>query len=377
MAIVVKASGEVESTQTPKEKKQELAPAPTVLSLSKAEKFKNATATAKELNKQYETILVQKLGKRKVSRLPSISTYLPTLDEYVIGCGGFPRSRIVEIFGPESSGKTTMALQVIAAAQEGGGVAAFVDAEHALDTGYAKKLGVNIDELLISQPDYGEQAIEVVRALVKARAADVIVVDSVSALVPKAELEGDVGDSHMGLQARLMSQAMRMLVGEVNKSGVCVIFINQIREKVGVSFGNPEVTSGGRALKFYASLRLEVRRLSKTDGGELKVGDEHIGHRLRVKNVKNKVGSPFRETIIDLYYGEGFDRKNDMVNFADELEVIKKDGKMWAFADEKYGDKKYYKAALTEDETYGNLVSAVKEKLKAIEDKATADAEAA
>lgn len=376
MSLVVKQDGTVNSTQSKKEK-QEITVALPAQSIPKVEKLKSAAAVGKQLNSDYDTILLQKLGKRKIVRLPSIPTNLPTLDEHVIGCGGFPRSRVIEIFGPESSGKTTTALQVIAAAQEAGGVAAFVDAEHSLDIGYAKKLGVNVDELLISQPDYGEQAIEVVRALVKARAVDVLVVDSVSALVPKAELEGDVGDSHMGLQARLMSQAMRMLVGDVSKSGVCVIFINQIREKIGVSFGNPEVTSGGRALKFYASVRFEVRRLSNTDGGRLMVGDEHIGHRLRVKNVKNKVGTPFRETVIDLYYGKGFDRKADMVAYAEEIGAIEKDGKMWVFADKvKWGDKKYYKTTLTDDETYANLVLSVSEKRKAIAD-AEAAAEAA
>lgn len=352
MALIVKGTEE-----TP-EPKKEISMAPPVWTLSKTEKLKSVAAVTSSLNKEYETILLQKLGKRKLSKLPSIPTNLPTVDEEVIGCGGFPRGRVVEIFGPESSGKTTIALHVIAEAQKAGGLAAFVDAEHALDPMYAKKLGVNTDELLISQPDYGEQAIEVVLALVRARAVDVIVIDSVSALVPKAELAGDVGDAHMGLQARLMSQAMRMLVGETQKSGICVIFINQIREKVGVSFGSPEVTSGGRALKFYSSLRLEVRRLSKTDGGEIKDGDTHIGHKMRVKNVKNKCGPPFNQTVVDLYYGKGFDQRADMVEFAINQEVVMKEGKMWAFE-----DKKYYKGGLTEDPVYDSLVLAIKKKL--------------
>jgi recombination protein RecA len=359
MALIVKA--EPGEAPEPKQKEKEISMAPPVWTLSKTEKLKSVGAVTSSLNKTYDTILLQKLGKRKLTKLPSISTNLITLDEEVLGCGGFPRGRVVEVFGPESSGKTTIALHVIAEAQKAGGLAAFVDAEHALDPMYARKLGVNIDELLISQPDYGEQAIEVVLALVRARAVDVIVIDSVSALVPKAELEGDVGDAHMGLQARLMSQAMRMLVGETQKSGICVIFINQIREKVGVSFGNPEVTSGGRALKFYSSVRLEVRRLSKSDGGELKDGDTHIGHRMRVKNVKNKCGSPFNTTVVDLYYGKGFDQRSDMVEFAINEEVVVKDGKMWSFE-----DKKYYKGGLTEDPVYDTLVLAVKKKLKDI-----------
>jgi len=244
------------------------------------------------------------------------------VDEDVIGCGGIPRGRIIEIYGPESAGKTAFSLHVIAQAQQAGGLAAIVDAEHALMLTHAKTLGVNIDELIISQPDYGEQALEVVLALTQTRAVDIIVVDSVSALVPKAELDGDMGDSHMGLQARLMSQAMRKLVGVAEKSGTTIIFINQVREKIGVMFGNPETTTGGRALKFYASVRFEVRRLSKTDGGEIKDGDVHIGHRMRIKNVKNKVGYPFREAIVDLLYSSGFDTKADTVEFLLEHDGI-------------------------------------------------------
>lgn len=259
---------------------------------------------------------MQKMGKKSTCRLPSLPTGMPTVDEYLLGCGGFPDGRIIEVYGPESAGKTAIACHVIACAQRAGGLALFVDVEHALDLNHARTIGVDVDNLIVSQPDYGEQALEVVLAFVKTRAVRIIVVDSVSALVPKAELDGDMGDSHMGLQARLMSQAMRKLTGEVSKSGCIVIFINQVREKIGVMFGNPETTTGGRALKFYASVRLEVRRLSKTDGGELKDGDLHIGHRMRVKNVKNKVGNPFRETLVDLIYADGFDTRGDMVAYA-------------------------------------------------------------
>ena len=276
-----------------------------------------ATA-AKSLNNEYkDPKLVQKLGKKaSAMRVPSLALGLPTVDEDVIGCGGFPDGRIVEIYGPASAGKTTLTLAIIAAAQAQGDIAAFVDAEHALMLSHAKSMGVNIEDLIISQPDYGEQALEVVRALTETGAVRVIVVDSVSALVPKAELDGDMGDSHMGLQARLMSQAMRKLAGIASKTGTLIVFINQVREKIGVMYGNPEVTTGGNALKFYASLRLEVRRLSKSDGGELlNDAKQHVGHRMRVKDVKNKVGMPYRETVVDLIYGEGFDKKADTIEF--------------------------------------------------------------
>lgn len=258
--------------------------------------------------------------------MPSLPTGLYTFDFEVSQTGGVPDGRIIEIFGPESSGKTTFALQVVAAAQEAGELAAFVDAEHALDPNYASKLGVNVDELLVSQPDSGEQALETVIALIHSRAVRVVVVDSVAALVPQAELDGEMGDSHMGLQARLLSQAMRKIRGIASKAGVTVIFINQIREKLGVMFGNPETTTGGRALKFYSSIRLDVRRVSKTDGGEITSGDVQIGHRMKIKAVKNKVGTPFRQTIVDLIYGVGFDREADMVQYAANLGVIEKKG---------------------------------------------------
>ena len=335
--------------------------------LSKVEKLKAVSGVSSSLNKTYGTQLVQKMGKKPMLRLPSISTNLPTLDEEVIQCGGVPKGRVIEVYGPESSGKTTICLHIIACAQEQGGVAAFVDAEHALDPSYAKKLGVNIDELIISQPDYGEQALEVVLALVEARAVDVLVVDSVSALVPKAELDGDMGDSHMGLQARLMSQAMRKLVGAVHKAGVCVIFINQIREKIGVMFGNPETTTGGRALKFYSSVRLEVRRMSKTDGGNIMENDVMVGHRMRIKNVKNKVGIPFRETDVALRYGVGFDTRADMVEYASHLGVVELGA--WC----KFDGQQYRKGDLTQDPVYANLVLAVGKAQKDLAAKAIAE----
>ena len=291
--------------------------------LSKSDKLKAIDGVIRSFNAEYETQLIQKLGKKTGVRLPCLASGMPTFDETLMSCGGLPAGRVVEIFGPESSGKTTIALHFIGQAQRAGGFAAFIDAEHALDPNYAKKLGVDVDNLLISQPDYGEQALEVLDGLIDTRAFNIIVVDSVSALVPKAELEGDMGDSHMGLHARLMSQAMRKIVAKAHRANVLVIFINQVREKIGVVFGNPEVTTGGRALKFWSSVRLEVRRLSKTDGGEIKndVG-VHIGHRMRIKNVKNKVGPPFRETIVDLLYETGFDLRSDVIEYAQQVGAV-------------------------------------------------------
>lgn len=313
MAIIKAEPTLIASTvASKKEKLEEAKP------LTKSEKLEVLASVSKSLNNEYATRLIQKLGKgRAVARIPSIATGLPTFDEDVLGCGGIPKGRIIEIYGPESAGKTAISLHIIAQAQQAGGLAAIIDAEHALMLSHARTLGVNIDELIVSQPDYGEQALEVANALAESRAVDVIVIDSVSALVPKAELDGDMGDSHMGLQARLMSQAMRKLVGVAAKSGTILIFINQVREKIGVMFGNPETTTGGRALKFYASVRLEVRRLSKTDGGEI-IDPEtklHLGHRMRIKDVKNKVGVPFRETIVDLLYHSGFDKRADTIEY--------------------------------------------------------------
>jgi recombination protein RecA len=316
-----------------------------------------AIKTAIALLEKNWSVKVQKLGGKLGQRVASLPSGLPTLDETALTCGGIPDGRIVEIFGPESSGKTTLSLQIVAAAQAAGDMAAFVDAEHALDPHYAKKLGVDVDNLYIAQPDYGEQALEVVIGLIKSQAFRVIVVDSVSALVPKAELDGDMGDAHMGLQARMMGQAMRKMAALASTHGVTVIFINQIREKVGISFGNPEVTSGGKALKFYASIRLDVRRVSKTDGGEIKEGDIHIGHKLRIKVVKNKVGPPFRMTEVSLYYATGFDTRDNWVDYALELGVCSK-GKTWY----EFDGESFYRKDLTTEPIFSKLVLAAKKK---------------
>lgn len=321
--------------------------------LAKGDRAAAIKAAIAGLEKQFDGLKIQRLGKKLGQRVQSLPTDLPTLDELAIVCGGIPDGRIVEIYGPESGGKTTLALHIIAQAQKAGDEAAFVDAEHALDPNYAKKIGVDVDNLFVSQPDYGEQALEVVIGLVKSQAFRIIVVDSVSALVPKAELEGDMGDAHMGLQARLMGQAMRKLAALCNTHGTTVIFINQIREKLGVMFGNPETTSGGKALKFFASLRIEVRRVTKTNGGELKEGDIHIGHKMRVKVVKNKVGPPFREAELSLYYATGFDIKDNWIEYAKEVGVLKK-GTSWYDFD---GQKLHYEN-LTEPDIFASLKSA-------------------
>jgi recombination protein RecA len=268
--------------------------------------------------------------------MPHISTGIPSFDYGVLGIGGIPKGRIIEIYGPESAGKTTVTLEIVAEEQRHGELCAFVDAEHALDPQYARQLGVNIDELFVSQPDSGEQALETVIALVESRTVSLVVVDSVAALVPQAELDGEMGDSHMGLQARLMSQAMRKLRGICAINGVTVIFINQIREKIGVMFGSPEVTTGGRALKFYASVRLDVRRVGGEDG-KVKSGGVLIGHKMKLKAVKNKVSAPFRETIVDLIYGKGVDRFADLVRYAVEVGAIDKSGSWLSFKGEKLG----------------------------------------
>lgn len=343
MALIVKNEAEAPSIteQTP------LAKLPPLAKADRAAAIKSAVAA---LEKQFAGLKIQRLGKKLGQRVQHLSTDLPTLDELALCCGGIPDGRIIEIYGPESGGKTTLALHIIAAAQKAGDEAAFVDAEHALDPNYARKIGVDVDNLYISQPDYGEQAIEVVIGLVKSQAFRVIVVDSVSALVPKAELEGDMGDAHMGLQARLMGQAMRKLAALCSTHGTTVIFINQIREKLGVMFGNPETTSGGKALKFFASVRIEVRRVTKTNGGELKVGDIHIGHKMRVKIVKNKVGPPMREAELALYYASGFDVKDNWVDYAVEVGVVTA-GKTWY----EFNGEKYHRGDLTADPVFGKL----------------------
>ncbi len=285
-----------------------------------------------QIEKQYGKGAIMRMGMSgallPVSIIPTGSLEL----DYALGVGGVPRGRVVEIFGPESSGKTTLALHIIAEAQKRGGAAAFVDAEHALDANYAKLLGVNIDELLISQPDTGEQGLEITEALVRSGAVDVVVIDSVAALVPRAEIDGEMGDSLPGLHARLMSQALRKLTGAISKSLTCVIFINQLREKIGVMFGNPETTTGGRALKFYASIRLDIRRISA-----IKDGEEVIGSRVKVKVVKNKVAPPFREAEFDLIYGEGISRLGSLVDLGATHKVVEKSGAWYAFGGERIG----------------------------------------
>jgi recombination protein RecA len=300
-------------------------------------------AVADERSKAVELALAQiekQFGKGSIVRLGSREALLPIAVistgsisfDAALGVGGVPRGRVTEIFGPESSGKTTITLQIIAEAQKAGGLAAFVDAEHALDPGYAKKLGVDVDNLLVSQPDSGEQALEITEALVRSGAIDVLVVDSVAALVPKAELDGEMGDSHMGLQARLMSQALRKLTGSVSKSRTALIFINQIREKIGVMFGNPETTTGGRALKFYSSVRIDIRRIAA-----VKEGDTVVGSHTKVKIVKNKVAAPFREAEFDILYGEGISREGDVLDLAVANNLVEKSGAWYSYAGERIG----------------------------------------
>jgi recombination protein RecA len=287
--------------------------------------------TLVQLDKQFGKGSVLRLGSTNVVPVSVISTGSISVDT-ALGVGGLPRGRVVEIFGPESSGKTTIALQVIAEAQKLGGEAGFIDAEHALDPAYARRLGVKVDDLLVSQPDYGEQALEITGALVASGAVDVVVVDSVAALVPKAELDGEMGDSHMGLHARLMSQALRKLTGVVARTNTCLIFINQIREKIGVMFGSPETTTGGRALKFYASVRLDIRRI-----GAIKDGESPIGNRTRVKVVKNKVASPFREAEFDIFYGEGISREGDLLDLGATQNLVEKSGAWYSYRGERIG----------------------------------------
>jgi recombination protein RecA len=295
------------------------------------DKGKAVDSAMSQIERQFGKGSIMKLGSRPIVDIPVISTGSIALDR-ALGVGGFPRGRVVEVYGPESSGKTTLALHAVAHAQQQGGIAAFIDAEHALDEGYARRLGVNCDELLVSQPDTGEQALEIADMLLRSGAIDVIVIDSVAALVPRAEIEGEMGDSHMGLQARLMSQALRKLTGTIGKTNTCLIFINQIRMKIGIVFGNPETTTGGNALKFYASVRLDIRRT-----GAIKNGQDVVGNRTRVKVVKNKMAPPFKEAEFDIMYGEGISTVGDLLDIGAETGIIEKSGAWYSYEGERIG----------------------------------------
>ena len=299
-----------------------------------SDKDKNLSEAISQIEKQFGKGTVMKMGDREIVDIPSVSTGSLGLD-IALGIGGLPKGRVVEIFGPESSGKTTLTLQAIAECQKAGGTAAFIDAEHALDPNYAEKLGVNVDELLLSQPDTGEQALEVTDMLVKSGSVDLIVVDSVAALTPRAEIEGDMGDHHVGLQARLMSQALRKITGNIQRSNAMVIIINQIRMKIGVMFGNPETTTGGNALKFYSSVRLDIRRI-----GAVKEGEEVVGNETRVKVVKNKVSPPFKQAEFQIMYGEGINTEGEILELGQKLELVEKSGSWYSHNGEKIGQGK-------------------------------------
>ncbi|MBF1724666.1 MAG: recombinase RecA [Streptococcus sp.] len=311
----------------------------------------------KKIEKSYGKGAVMKLGEKVDTQIQTVSSGSLALD-IALGVGGFPRGRIIEVYGPESSGKTTVALHAVAEVQKRGGVAAFIDAEHALDPEYAKALGVNIDELLLSQPDTGEQGLGIADALVSSGAVDIVIVDSVAALVPRAEIDGDMGQSHVGLQARLMSQALRKLSGSINKTKTIAIFINQIREKVGVMFGNPETTPGGRALKFYATVRLEVRRAD-----QIKQGTEILGNQTKIKVVKNKVAPPFKTAVVDIMYGEGISQLGELLDMAADLDFVKKSGAWYAYNDEKIGQGRENAKAYLAD--HPEVVSDLNQKVRA------------
>ncbi|MBM3811685.1 MAG: recombinase RecA [Acidimicrobiia bacterium] len=337
------------------------------------ERTRALTATLGQIEKQFGKGSIVRLGsKEAIIPVAAISTGAISVD-YALGIGGLPRGRISEIFGPESSGKTTVALQVVAEAQKAGGVAAFIDVEHALDPIYAKALGVDVDNLLVSQPDYAEQALEITSSLIASGAVDVLVVDSVAALVPKAELDGEMGDSFMGVQARLMSQAMRKLTGIVSKSKTCLIFINQIREKIGVMFGNPETTTGGRALKFYSSVRADIRRIAA-----IKDGDVVIGNRTKIKIVKNKLAPPFREAEFDILYGAGISREGDLLDLAVQHNIVEKSGAWYSYGGERIGQGRENSRQFLRDnpEIYAKLDREVRKQLGMVKEEAAAAAPA-
>ena len=321
------------------------------------ERLKALDLAVGQIEKQFGKGAIMRLGQKGgVAPVEAISTGAISID-YALGIGGMPRGRVVEIFGPESSGKTTLALQVIAQAQKQGGMAAFIDAEHALDAVYAQKLGVDLESLLVSQPDNGEQALEIAEVLIRSNGVDVVIVDSVAALVPRAEIEGEMGDAQVGLQARLMSQALRKLTGAVSKSKTCLIFINQLREKIGVMFGNPETTTGGRALKFYASVRIDIRRIAS-----IKDGDAVVGGRTRVKVVKNKLAPPFREAEFDVMYGEGISREGDLLDLAVEHRIVEKSGAWFAYGGERLGQGRENAKAFLRD--HPDVARAIEEKVR-------------
>jgi recombination protein RecA len=329
------------------------------VAMSMDTKGKAIESALSQIEKKFGKGSIMRLGEQPREEISAISTNCLSLDA-AIGVGGFPRGRVIEVYGPESSGKTTLALQVVAQAQKVGGVAAYIDAEHALDPEYAEKLGVDIDDLLISQPDSGEQALDIAETLVRSASIDVIVIDSVAALVPRAEIDGEMGDSHMGLQARLMSQALRKLTSSISSTNTCFIFINQLREKIGVFFGNPETTTGGKALKFYASVRIDIRRI-----GSIKEGDRIVGNRTKVKVVKNKVAPPFHECEFDIMYGEGISREGDLLDLAVNNGIVEKSGAWFSYSGERLGQgRENVKNLLKENtEMYDRIEHDVKVKL--------------